>query len=525
MLERKADKINEDFRIGGAKLCDNAALPSLLFEVDISERLVLEIGEENIIEMGAVCLPLQLSHGKDMRIGEPIYSNEDYSIRGYSNVHRKTGEYTYSSDAVLTVPSAIKLQKTDKGNFVFALNNISEKDYYTFFGAQGFIRYKFDNSEKIMYSTYFQTNLYNAALALLINEPLNKTAKAITDYCENERKEEYIKKNYTGRTRHIFTATEIKGFKVHNLENGLKVSELELDFYGNGDKTEIVHLTDAHLNYVNEYDFLQNDPAVMSTREHRIWCCEGQTVPQILRAMEYASFADKIVLTGDMMDYFSHGCYQLTDRLCFSNSEISIYYNDYPKVVATLGNHELMKQMEGKVASTTTESEHFSALQKFWPNDLSYHSEIVSNKCGKNPVKIILLDNSHAGYLNSEIPQRLSADIVDARIKGMPVLIFQHVPLFTGISDDFVGLFNPKLKYDMRYSACKAGARRKLDDEVYTTITENADIIKGVFCGHLHDQFYSEILGTGKSKNYTIPQYIVQSSCSGKGHAFKIFVK
>ena len=44
--------------------------------------------------------------------------------------------------------------------------------------------------------------------------------------------------------------------------------------------------------------------------------------------------------------------------------------------------------------------------------------------------------------------------------------------------------------------------------EFYKLITESADVIKGVFCGHQHNIFYTEIL----ARERVIPQYTLTAN-------------
>ena len=62
--------------------------------------------------------------------------------------------------------------------------------------------------------------------------------------------------------------------------------------------------------------------------------------------------------------------------------------------------------------------------------------------------------------------------------------------------------------------------------EVYDLITNNAEIIRGVFCGDWHVNMYTEIkakTSTGEALN--IPQYVVTANAYAKGSAIKIHIK
>jgi hypothetical protein len=116
---------------------------------------------------------------------------------------------------------------------------------------------------------------------------------------------------------------------------------------------------------------------------------------------------------------------------------------------------------------------------------------------------VIQLDNGFGRFCNEQIPQ-LQADIAKAREKGYVVLLFYHVPLNT----------NGVAQGDE--------ATRK----VYELITNNADVIKGAFCGHEHVNRYEEIKAkTASGQATTIPQYTLEPVASYQGVLLKITVK
>ena len=64
---------------------------------------------------------------------------------------------------------------------------------------------------------------------------------------------------------------------------------------------------------------------------------------------------------------------------------------------------------------------------------------------------------------------------------------------------------------------------------LYRLITENADIIKGIFCGHWHNEAYTEIVASyeknGVKIKKTIPQYVTDAVSYDKGHMMIITVR
>ena len=534
------NQLNGDFYIKNAEMRFNNNQPDgIRFIVCQNNSMFEKLGADNIIDYGTLLMPTEYSHGKDLVYGEVIYSNHGHTIRGYANTERERGEFTYNDDAILGTPLAVKAEKIYGKNqdsilYTACVNNISNDKYYRFYGAQGYIRYYDINGiEQVAYSNYLQTNYYKTALEAANNAQYaqNQGVLSVINYVENERKAEFNKLLYQDNKKGVvLSALNVPNLEIYRLYNNVIVSEFTIDWYSKYSKkgedslpTSIVQLTDNHINYANNRDFGEANEAVMSTYENRIWCCEGASAQKTIYGMNFASFADKTILTGDMMDYLSHGCLQITKRLMFDcNTNVGIYSNKASKIFATLGNHEATKTMEGVVDDAVPTFENYKWLQKYWPNNIHYQSDVVTNKNGKNAVMVVALDNSTARYRQEEIYTNLKADLEKARKDKVPVLIFQHIPISNGTSDITNGLLIPTLEHSNANSCGGVNATDDLTSRVYSLITDNADIIKGVFAGHEHEYFYNEINGTGKAKGSTIPQHICPSAIYGDGYIMKI---
>jgi len=62
--------------------------------------------------------------------------------------------------------------------------------------------------------------------------------------------------------------------------------------------------------------------------------------------------------------------------------------------------------------------------------------------------------------------------------------------------------------------------------EFCKVLTNNADVVKGVFTGHLHNAMYLEILAKNPDgSSAIIPQYVMSTTASGSGYMMRIFVK
>ena len=139
---------------------------------------------------------------------------------------------------------------------------------------------------------------------------------------------------------------------------------------------------------------------------------------------------------------------------------------------------------------------------------------------------LVLLDNQRERYEDEIIATKLAADLDQAREQNIPVFIFQHVGLYTGDatassyqSYDGSGSV-PNLSHPGKPGSTELTMR------VYTLLTDNADIVRGVFCGHEHVNCYTEIIGTGENgTGHVIPQNFLNTNQDDGGYVIKISVK
>ena len=108
------------------------------------------------------------------------------------------------------------------------------------------------------------------------------------------------------------------------------------------------------------------------------------------------------------------------------------------------------------------------------------------------------------------------------------MLLFFHEPIGTGSSDDRVvnATYTPDSSVNPTqnlYENVAAGTNHDSEASaaIWNLIRENSDNIAAVFAGHVHGDFYSEILG--KTRN--IPQILLTGMAYEKGHALKITVE
>lgn len=296
------------------------------------------------------------------------------------------------------------------------------------------------------------------------------------------------------------------------MENNIVERTLVINTGWGGESINLVQMTDMHINYCNENDL--KDPVLNSTYKNRTWLKNGESLPNIERCMETAKDADLIVLTGDIYDYYSEGVVEKTNDYIFKK---------YKNVVGAIGNHEPIRRVQGTVPETKSYDELRRLVSDSWCNDIAYDSYVLKNKA-----MIILLDNSSDHFLQEQV-NRFKGDLQKARANGYIVLLFYHIPLNTGNSK----YNNTKTSYQndgeyadfYDYEYHVGPASTGVDKTIYDLICNNADVIKGCFCGHYHSDFYTEIEAKMPDGTKTIiPQYILTGVAYDKGHLLRITI-
>ncbi len=286
------------------------------------------------------------------------------------------------------------------------------------------------------------------------------------------------------------------------------------------DKVEIVQMSDTHFNYINAEDRAEQNPSIMSTEEYRKWLAGGSSVGVISKILKWANYSDQTVVTGDILDYMSHGAKELTIKTLFRADT---------NIMAAFGNHDITRVCQGKVSDPTTLESRVEWLQEFWPHNTYYASKVVKDK-----VMCIVLDNGKGSFWQSQI-EPLKRDIALAREKGYTVLLFYHIPLATRnpAETSVVPIRNNDNSgnHDFYSNAIGKEGTTGPTGELYDIITSSADVIKGAFCGHYHSAYYSEILAhytdeNGNRVDTVIPQYVQTASVyDSYGYVLRVTVE
>lgn len=366
--------------------------------------------------------------------------------------------------------------------------------------------------------------------------------------------------------------TDTCDHKLFTLNDGkLYVRDVVLDTGLDVEETQIGFITDTHFSNINQMDIDENSVALASYRGRPESWREHQQKYFTHGINEFVSMFQKTVNGGDVMDYLSWAAVQTADRLLtkqsVNNRNMKKLVTDASGVTSlqdivsgsmsmVLGNHD-PKQLSstGSIDSTLEESrtleERYAMVDPHWTNDLYYDSEIMLDSNGNANVMMIYLDNNLGKYWESQIAP-LTRDLAYAKQNGIPVLIFQHIQMLTmnpdetefkyidgfsnfnkvapqsdeyydittddngklvyTIKDGYIGEKTKVNVYDMTSSTSFLG--NKNDDEATMTvcnlIRQNADIVKGVFAGHIHANTVTHIIGideNGEANGLTIPQY------------------
>jgi len=284
----------------------------------------------------------------------------------------------------------------------------------------------------------------------------------------------------------------------------------------------ILNFADVHLNCTNDKDL--TDGEVMYSKECRKWNADGASVKALEKAMKYGEAFDRIVISGDVLDYLSCGAMELMEKYVWEKD---------PNTIVALGGHELTRQMQTGLPDMTTRESRYETVEKFWKHDIYYYSEVLGEK-----VMLVQLDNSMHRYWDHQV-DKLKKDIDLARENGYVMLIFQHEPISTGKREDMAvtalrespGASSVRNFYN-KAAVGHIGESDKATRDVYALLTENADVIKAFFCGHMHSAFYTEVSCSytdenGNKQKAEIPQYVMEGLIYDKyvGHVMEITVE
>lgn len=442
------------------------------------------------------------------------------SIRSeYLGVQELTVDGTYGAYTPLNAAADADtlLQEEDHWVFRAATERIPAEAFKSGYTAKGYLQFTdLNGGQRVLYTEYVAQSVYSVAQNIVAKDGVSETEKQY--FCDLvSYADEVYKNQYLSQTKTPLEGAPASYDAFYKLANGLSVREVTIHS-GSRDTTpvEIVQMSDFHFNFCNAKDFEENNPSTMSTYYNRDLKPNGASLPNALKCLEYGSMFDQAVITGDVIDYISNGSLELMKRYV---------WDAHPGILATLGNHEPVRVLglPTDVPDPTSLQSRYELLQKTWAHDVYYTSKVVKNK-----VMVIQMDNSQRGFWDSQVA-KLQADIATARSKGYTVLLFMHLPLSTGNpTDTAVTSFHVNDPSGATFDFYTKGIGYNAGGatgQVYDLITNNADVIRGVFTGDMHCDFYTEIVAkTADGTQTTIPQYVLTAAFYEDGAVMHITV-
>lgn len=451
----------------------------------------------------------------------------------------KDGGYPYNDATHYAIGTVGTVLESAEENILYTstIEDIQTREFQTYYAIKGYLTYSDLNGvSRTVYTEELVTSVSDIAEKLLKVDAQDASSNEIIANGEASIQEVYSGENLVTAESAgakklgsnfnngvIANSDDNVAMTFNQLDNGLVVRDVKITGLGNSEETTtIVQISDPHFNYSNEDDIAEGNPSTMST-----WANRGlnklesgipnQSIYNFANSLEYAeAYGDKTVITGDVLDYISNGTLALMKR----------YINKpYSDALVTLGNHDPVRVMglPTDVPDASTVTSRYNLLQENWNNKVYYTSEMVSDD-----VMIIQLDNGQNKFWASQVDP-LTKDLAEARANNYTVLLFMHIPLVTGDSNDtnieaLIATDDTSLDfYDGNIIKPSTGGDTQT---VYNLITSYGDVIKGIFTGHTHSDFYTEVHATDSEGNDTyIPQYVLTANFYGKGHVLKINVK
>lgn len=427
------------------------------------------------------------------------------------------GGNTYNSAQVRAEKIFSFDETTGNLRYTACITDITGDNYVREYSVRPYVKYTDKNgNERVYYGNAYSSGIFRIAnYALRRDDSLTDDVKAYFSQISLDgiaKLQTPISYSY-GAADSPESEYEI-GNVIYTVDSGVTVREIHLPKIKTAKKaTTVAIITDPHLNVVDPI-LDKNDPEVQYSDKTRSWCRGGATVSNMESAMKFASVYDQVAVTGDIADYLSLGALEAFKKIAF---------DPYPDGLYVLGGHDVTKNMETGFPDKTSLEERRAILQDYFTNNIFYTSKVVNDS-----IMCIQLDNGTSNYLDSQIPL-LENDLKKAREMGYTVLIFEHEPLATGDPADTAvpsldrDADSAKKTYNF-YGSAHIGGSGKNDSAaskaIYNLITQNGDIIGGIFSGHRHYRYYTEIHASDPDGNEcVIPQYVLRSNAYDKyGH-------
>ncbi len=447
------------------------------------------------------------------------------------------GNYSGKSPAVIKADRKF-LDYENSVGYTLCLTGITEENYDTDYMVRGYLKFTdLQGIERVIYTPFDQSSIRAITLEMLSSEDVPEKAKehistVYKTVIDNQRAE--LAAEYKNQL--TTNAKDSYGFSV--LDNGVKVMNFNIDAVdgANDEVITLSHVTDVHLNVLNERDFANARPEVISFYRNRYHLKDAQTAKATKNMMKAAdALSEQVILTGDTLDALNYGSLDLMKRLMIT---------PYPNAIHASGNHELWQDTGvGQISDTMTMDEKRAVYQEYMPHDSAYSTKLLKNK-----VLLIQIDNAvswgEGSYSYSEEQyQALSRDLAMARENNYTVIIAQHLPLQFGVKtgdnknnnqileanapNNLSGVKVDMSSNDAYIMTDPAGTMgtRTVATKTHRLITSYSDVIKGILVGHHHDAAVLDVIDIDTNEMTGIKQYMGGSAQGGKGIMFTFEIK
>lgn len=253
-----------------------------------------------------------------------------------------------------------------------------------------------------------------------------------------------------------------------------------------------IHISDTHLARANMSDGRAKlELALKRSRSFR---------HSVMMLDETAKKADElgcfVVHTGDMIDFVS-----------YENLKIAKDFTGKVDCIMLAGNHEFSPTVYNDPVSHAELTEYFlDRVQASYKNDIRFYSRVV------NGVNLVALDNG-----SHKVEQWQVEKLREEIDRGLPVLLFLHVPVYTpeeyefavskyGLPAWLMAVPEDKLAGYTEADRLSQGADEPTK-EAYDLIV-NSSNIKAIFCGHEHYDHISMVTPE-------TPQYVINCTTAG----------
>lgn len=246
----------------------------------------------------------------------------------------------------------------------------------------------------------------------------------------------------------------------------------------------LLHITDIHLTYTGFGDgFALRKLA--KKRSKRYTHAENVLTEASRLSKEKNAL---IVNTGDMTDFFSRKNLKYVRK--FTENNDCFFVN---------GNHDFRPFGGMEYDAPESMKKNLEKVQSAYKNSIRFSSKVI------NGINIVGIDNAYYRF-NEEHFEALKNEVA----KGMPIILFMHIPLFG--KDIYDLIVTGKRKHASLVSVPEELMKEYPDDRFKQQIADkatreateyikNEPLIKLVVCGHLHKSF--ETVLDGK-----LPQYM-----------------